>query len=136
MPIGATGIGSGLGIETLVSQLVLQKLPCLKSASQSGSWIPGTNFRIRWLEKFLVFVQGFIVKYANLETYQAKAISSSAGSKISASASSKAQSGEYALTVSNLVALNRKSLTKRFHLALLRWARAPLPCRSMASLQI
>lgn len=103
MPIGATGIGSGLDIENLVSQLVFAEVaPASGRIAGREAAYQAQISALGSLKATLSTFEGSLSSVADLTTYQAKAVTSSAVSKISATATSEAQSGEYALTVSNL----------------------------------
>ena len=103
MPIGATGIGSGLDIENLVSQLVFAEVaPASGRIAGREAAYQAQISALGSLKATLSTFEGSLSSVADLTTYQAKAVTSSAVSKISATATSEAQSGEYSLTVANL----------------------------------
>ena len=103
MPIGASGIGSGLDIENLVSQLVFAEVaPASGRIASREAGYQAQISALGSLKAALSTFEGSLSSVADLTTYQAKAVTSSAASKISSTATSEAQSGEYALTVSNL----------------------------------
>ena len=103
MAIGATGIGSGLDIETLVSQLVLTEVaPASARIARKEATYQAQISALGALKSGLTTFTGALSSVANVATYQEKSVVSSSEAKITATATAQSQTAEYALTVSNL----------------------------------
>ena len=103
MPITATGIGSGLDVESLVAQLVLSevkpkevRLDRTEAAYQAQISAYGS------IKGAMSGFQTAAQTTADPATYQAKTTSASDYTKLSTSASSSAVEGNYSLTVTRL----------------------------------
>ena len=103
MPITATGIGSGLDVESLVSQLVSADItPAATRLSIKEARFQAEISAFGTLKSAVAAFQGSISSVNSVSTYQSKAASTTLSDKIQVSASSSASNGEYNVTVSAL----------------------------------
>lgn len=103
MPITATGIGSGLDVESLVSQLVSADItPAATRLSIKEARFQAEISAFGTLKSAVAAFQGSISSVNSVATYQSKAASTTLSDKIQVSASSSASNGEYNVTVSAL----------------------------------
>lgn len=103
MPIGATGIGSGLDIETLVAQLVLaETAPASTRLASKEATYQAELSALGSLKGALSAFDGSLAAVSNTGTFQAKSASSSDSLNLTATATTQAASGSYSLTISNI----------------------------------
>ena len=105
MPITSTGIGSGLDVETLVSQLVLaetqpQETRLITRETQLQAEISAFGL----IKSALSTFQTSAESAGNASNYQAKSVSITDYTKMSGSATAGAAAGTYDITVSSLAA--------------------------------
>ena len=103
MPITSTGIGSGLDVESLVSQLVLAEVqPKETRLNRSEAAFQAEISSYGLIKGALSSFQSVSKTVSDPATYQAKSASVSDYTKMSASATNGVASGSYAITVSAL----------------------------------
>lgn len=103
MPITATGIGSGLDVESLVSQLVLSDVqPTERRLNTSEAAYQAQVTAFGTLKNALGSFQTAVASASSSGQYLGKAATTSLFSTVTASAEADAQEGEYAIEVSAL----------------------------------
>ena len=103
VPITSTGIGSGLDVESLVSQLVLAEVqPKETRLNRSEAAFQAEISSYGLIKGALSSFQSVSNTVSDPATYQAKSASVSDYTKMSASATNGVASGSYAITVSAL----------------------------------
>ena len=103
MPITATGIGSGLDVESLVSQLVSADItPAATRLSIKEARFQAEISAFGTLKSAVAAFQGSISSVNAVATYQSKAASTTLSDKVQVSATSSASNGDYNVTVSAL----------------------------------
>ena len=103
MPFTATGIGSGLDGESLVSQLVSADItPAATRLSIKEARFQAEISAFGTLKSAVAAFQGSISSVNSVATYQSKAASTTLSDKIQVSASANAYNGDYNVTVSAL----------------------------------
>ena len=115
MPITATGIGSGLDVELLVTQLVTAeiaspatRLDIAEAGYQAELSAYGT------LKGALSTFQSAVTGVATASSYQAKSVTSSLTDKVAVSAGNAALVGSYSIDVSTLAAAQSYSTNAAF----------------------
>ena len=103
MPLTATGIGSGLDVESLVSQLVLADVaPAEQRINRSEARYQAEISAYGSVKSALASFQSAAASAASSAQYLSNSASSSASNIVSASASSGAAAGTYEIEVSSL----------------------------------
>ena len=103
MPITATGIGSGLDVESLVSQLVSADItPAATRLSIKEARYQAEISAFGTLKSAVSTFKGTIAGVNSISTYQSKSSSTSLSDKVQVSATSEAANGSYNVEVSAL----------------------------------
>jgi len=103
MPITATGVGSGLDIESLVSQLVSADItPAATRLSIKEARYQAEISAFGTLKSAVSTFKGTIAGVNSISTYQSKSSSTSLSDKVQVSATSEAANGSYNVEVSAL----------------------------------
>jgi len=103
MPITATGIGSGLDVESLVSQLVSADItPAATRLSIKEARYQAEISAFGTLKSAVSTFKGTIAGVNSVSTYQSKSSSTSLSDKVQVSATSEAANGSYNVEVSAL----------------------------------
>jgi len=103
MPITATGIGSGLDVESLVSQLVSADItPAATRLSIKEARYQAEISAFGTLKSAVSTFKGTIAGVNSISTYESKSSSTSLSDKVQVSATSEAANGSYNVEVSAL----------------------------------
>ncbi len=103
MAIAATGIGSGVDVEGLVSQLIAsEKEPLEKRIEQKEAAFDAKLSGLGTLKSALVSFQSSVKDLSDLETFQARKVDTNQEELFSGSADSTAVAGSYEIEVTRL----------------------------------